>query len=61
MREGGKKQISTNLFLRADLETGGHNKEGAGGGIPGAYAAQPYCGAGIEGIAHRQWKAALCS
>lgn len=55
----GKKQISTNLFLGADLETGGHNKEG--GNIPEAYTAQPYCGAGIEGIAHRQRKAALSS
>lgn len=38
--EGGEKQISTNLSVGADLETGGHNK--GGGNIPEAYTAQPY-------------------
>ena len=35
--EGGEKLISTNLFLGADLENGGHNK--GGGNIPEAYVA----------------------
>lgn len=50
--EEGEKQISTNLFLRADLESGGHKRRG--GNIPEAYTAQPYSGVGIQGIAHRQ-------